>query len=63
MASDNTLFKPKAHPIRQPTETKLRHGSIMNPPRLNQIGGMDKLHETYGVKKNGMTLKKPGGTK
>lgn len=63
MASDNTLFKPKAYPIRQPTEVKQKHGSMVNPPRLNQIGGMDKLHEKYGVKKNSMTLKKPGGTK
>lgn len=63
MASDNTLFKPKAYPIRQPTETKQRHGSMVNPPRMNQIGGMDKLNEKYGVKKNSMTLRKPGGTK
>lgn len=57
------LFRPKNYPVRSPTDAKKRHGAAVNPPRLNEIGGMDKLHETYGVKKNSMTLRKPGGTK
>ena len=60
--ADNNLFRPKAYPARKPTETSKDHGRIMNPPRMSEIGGMDKLHEKYGKKINSMRLKKPGGT-
>ena len=56
------LFYPKTYPARSPTDTKQEHGRIVNPPRLNQIGGMDKLHEKFGHFKNKFSLKKPGGT-
>jgi len=61
--SDNTLFRPKAYPIRKPTDVKLVNGSCHNPPRLSQLGGADKLQETYGMYKNDKTLRKPGGTR
>ena len=60
--ADNNLFRPKAYPARKPTETSKEHGRILNPPRMSEIGGMDKLHEKYGKKINSMRLKKPGGT-
>jgi len=60
--SDNSLFRPKAFPIRNPTDTKKQHGRVINPPRLNQMGGLDKLHEPNGHFKNNMNLSKPGGT-
>ena len=60
--SDNTLFKPKAFPARKPTDVKKQNGRILNPPRMSEIGGMDKLHEQYGKKSNNLTLRKPGGT-
>ena len=61
--ADNNLFKPKSFPIRKPTETSLQHGAVLNPPRMMQIGGMDKLHEHKGHFKNGLNIKKPGGTR
>jgi hypothetical protein len=60
--SDNQLFRPKAYPIRKPTEVSKEHGRILNPPRMSEIGGMDKLHEKYGKKPNSLKLRKPGGT-
>jgi hypothetical protein len=55
------LFAPKSYPIRMPTDTAKRNGSILNPPRLPEIGGatknnMDKAEPT-------LKLRKPGGTK
>ena len=63
MSSDNTLFKPKAFAIRNPTDLKRAHGRVVNPPRMNQMGGLDQLKEPHGHYKNDMNLKKPGGTK
>ena len=62
MSSDNTLFKPKAFSIREPLDKKRHHGRIVNPPRMNQIGGLDQLNEPHGPFKNDMTLVKPGGS-
>lgn len=61
--SEGSLFRPKAYPARKPTETSKVHGNIMNPPRMSEIGGMDKLHEKYGKTVNQLKLRKPGGTK
>lgn len=60
---DNSLFRPRAYPARKPTETSKQHGAILNPPRMSEIGGMDKLHEKYGKKPNSLNLRKPGGTR
>ena len=60
--SDNQLFRPKAYPIRKPTEVSKQHGRILNPSRMSELGGMDKLHEPYGKKVNNLKLRKPGGT-
>jgi hypothetical protein len=60
--SDNTLFRPKAFPIREPLDKKRHHGRIVNPPRMNQLGGLDQLNEPHGHFKNDMNIHKPGGT-
>jgi len=60
--SDNSLFKPRAFPARKPTDVKKRNGRVLNPPRMAEIGGMDKLHEKYGKTVNQLKLTKPGGT-
>lgn len=57
--SESKLFRPKAFSIRDPLDTKKNKGRIVNPPRLNQMGGLDKLREANGPFKNEMTLKKP----
>jgi hypothetical protein len=59
---ENKLFRPAAYAIRKPTETSKEHGRVLNPPRMSEIGGMDKLHEKYGKKVNNLKLRKPGGT-
>lgn len=56
------VFKPKSYAIRDPLSNKKMHGQVSNPPRMNQMGGLDKLKEPNGHFKNEMTLKKPGGT-
>lgn len=54
---------PKAGSIRGPTDNAQNNGRIVNPPRLNQMGGFDKLKEKYGLFKNDKHIRKPGGTK
>lgn len=61
--SENQLFRPKAYPARKPTETSKQHGNILNPPRMSELGGLDKLHEKYSKKSNTLNLRKPGGTR
>jgi hypothetical protein len=59
----NTLFKPKAYPARHPTEIGKVHGAILNPPRMSEIGGMDKTHKGHKAEyHNNKILRKPGGT-
>ena len=60
--SDNTLFKPKAFSFRDPLDLKRQHGRITNPPRMNQMGGLDQLKEPHGHYKNDQNLRKPGDT-
>jgi hypothetical protein len=62
MADLTGVFAPKSFAIRDPIDNKKMHGRVSNPPRLNQLGGLDKFKEPYGPFKNEMTLKKPGGT-
>lgn len=53
-------MKPAGYGIRDPLDVKKNHGRVINPPRMNQFGGLDKLNEPYGHFKNEMTIKKPG---
>ena len=57
--ADNKLFHPKAGGVRKPTDLSQTNGKVVNPPRTNQMGGLDKLHEPHGHFKNKMTVKKP----
>lgn len=62
MATKSEWMKPANYSIRDPLDTKRHKGRIVNPPRMNQIGGLDQLHEPYGHFKNDMSIKKPGQT-
>ena len=53
-------LEPSAKGRREPTSNTQDNGLIVNPPRLNQMGGLDKIHEKYGHFKNRMSIKKPG---
>ena len=55
------FFAPKSFPVRQPTDNSRRHGAIINPPRLPEIGGMTKSNADQ--KEPELKLKKPGGTR
>lgn len=57
--SENTLFKPRAAPIRQPLSNRKTNGPVVNPPRMAEVGQM----KLSSIVKNDMTLKKPGGTR
>lgn len=62
--SDSKFLYPKAGSIRQPTSNSRHHGRIVNPPRMNQLAGLDQLHEPHGhYASKDMTIRKPGGTK
>ena len=58
--SSNTLFHPKAFPIRDPLDKKKNHGRVVNPPRMAEMGGLNSVREPRGPFKNDMTLRKPG---
>ncbi len=59
--ADNKLFAPKNYGVRQPTDNNRRHGAIMNPPRLPEIGGMTTRNADR--RESDLTIKKPGGTR
>lgn len=40
----------------------MKHGEMVNPPRMAEFGGMRKLN-ALGFFKNMMRIKKPGGEK
>ncbi len=61
--SQNTLFAPKAFPIRDPLDKKSNHGRVTNPPRMSELGGLSSPREAKGPFKSGdMHLRKPGDT-
>lgn len=53
-----SLFKPKATKMRSPTSNQQDNGVFVNPPRYPQMGGFTPDN---AVKKNSMTVQKPGG--
>jgi len=54
---------PKAGSIRNPLDNGKTNGVIVNPPRMNEFGGLDKFKEKNGPYKNDKTIKKPGGSR
>lgn len=56
-------LKPRVGGIRNPTDTSQNNGKIVNPPRMNQIGGLDRLKEKNGHFKNDKVIRKPGGSR
>lgn len=54
-------FTPRNYPVRHPLEVGRRHGNIINPPRLPELGGMTKNNADQRDQE--LSLKKPGGTK
>jgi hypothetical protein len=55
------LFSPKSHPIRDAFMLGRRNGSVINPPRLAEIGGMNTKNGDQ--REPELSIKKPGGTK
>jgi hypothetical protein len=53
-------LEPSAKGMRNPLDNRQDNGPVVNPPRLNQFGGLDKLKEPYGAFKNKMSIVKPG---
>jgi hypothetical protein len=53
-------LEPSAKGMRNPLDNRQDNGPVVNPPRLNQFGGLDKIKEPYGAFKNKMSIVKPG---
>jgi hypothetical protein len=53
-------LEPSAKGMRNPLDNRQDNGPVVNPPRMNQFGGLDKLKEPYGAFKNKMSIVKPG---
>ena len=70
MADQPGVVGPNSYPIRHPTEKKQEHGRMINPPRYNDLGGLDgpdKWHRDYltgsqSPQKNDITLERGGPT-
>ena len=54
-------LKARVPPFRSLTDTNQMHNSVLNPPRMSEIGGADKLHKKGGPHRNKLSLAKPGG--
>ncbi len=59
------IFKPKGNPsIRKPTDNNMQNGQIFNPPRFSEFGGgVNGTDINTRMRKNKMTIDKPGGTR
>jgi len=53
-------LEPSSKGMRMPLDNKKQNGPVVNPPRMNEFGGFDKVKEPYGAFKNAMTIVKPG---
>ena len=59
------IFKPKGNPsIRKPTDNNMQNGQVFNPPRFSEFGGgANGTDINTRMRKNKMTIEKPGGTR
>jgi hypothetical protein len=55
-------LQPSARGQRSPTDNTKDNGLIVNPPRMNEIGGFDKIKEAHGPFKNRMSIRRPGSS-
>ena len=59
--SNVNKFAPRNYPVRHALDLGRKHGSVVNPPRLPEMGGMTTRNAD---KKEGeLSIRKPGGTK
>ena len=56
------FLQPTSSGFRHPTDTVQMNGNIYNPPRMAQLGGMDKTKDPRGYHSNNIQVKKPGQT-
>lgn len=54
----NRLFYPTERGKRDPLSNEQQNGTVTNPPRYAQLGGLKSARR--GVSRNMMTIKKPG---
>jgi hypothetical protein len=56
------IFKPRSSSSpRRPTDNNQQNGSVYNPPRFNQMGGLGSANDAGP--KNKMSVTKPGDGK
>jgi len=56
-------LEPSQKGMRGPLDLNKENGLIVNPPRMNQMGGLDKVKEAKGPFKNAFVIKKPSGSR
>ena len=61
MANMNQLFAPKMHAVRKTLDLGRRHGQIINPPRMSELGGMTTKNADQ--RESELALRKPGSEK
>lgn len=61
MANSQSFLAPSGSArIRDPLSNAQQNGTVINPPRYADIGGLSG--PSKGLKRNRYTIKKPGGT-
>lgn len=52
------LFRPSERGRRDPLSNQKQNGRVANPPRMSEIGGLDR--SSKGFNRNDKTIQKPG---
>mgnify|MGYP001608982824 CR=1 FL=1 len=62
MAADRGYLKPSSRGRREPLDNGRMNGRVVNPPRMAELGGLSSPRKGNAMKKNNLSIKKPGDT-
>jgi hypothetical protein len=58
----NGYLKPSSRGKRDPLSNAKNNGRIVNPPRMAELGGLSSVRKKGAMRKNELTIRKPGGS-
>lgn len=56
------FLKPTSKGKRDVLSNSRENGRIVNPPRMAELGGLSSVRKGGAMKRNDLTIRKPGGT-
>lgn len=60
--SDRGYLKPSSRGRREPLDNARMNGRVVNPPRMAELGGLTSPRKSTALKKNNLSIRKPGDT-